>query len=489
MIYVRDMSKRIVAANAQFLRCFDLAADRLPLSVPEEYKAKGWESILDGDTEVLQNGQPILLRECRVTLGNGEENWLWISKIPLFSDNRQMSGLVCTIQDIGGFKTMESSLQKKENLFRTLAERSFSAIFIAQGLRIQYINPIFQNCFSIPPDTAPDSISLLDLFSPEDAAKLKKKCLAIEEEGLDTSRFLLSAKRSAKGSPMIFEGYLTEINYFDKPAVLGSLLDITDKYLSSLALEAKAREYEELNLQLEQRIEQELKKRRQDEDLLLHQSRLAAMGEMIGAIAHQWRQPLTTLSIQIQNLWNSYKFSGIDEQTIRTFIEASHLHITRMTESIDQFSRFFASKTPPAPPETMGDLLQDSIVIFSGSFPEPQISLDLSPELKTEKWAGQTNAFKQVMISLLSLTNPRVSTPSAARKEILLSARKTRNRVRIILALPLDPEQKEEEPRPGHRAITVDMCRKLVTEHMQGKFQVRQDPPRTLEFYIELPVK
>jgi methyl-accepting chemotaxis protein len=64
----------------------------------------------------------------------------------------------------------------------------------------------------------------------------------------------------------------------------------------------RTHELDELNRTLDLRVRDEIAKRKAQENLLIHQSRLAAMGEMIGAIAHQWRQPLNALSLVLQNI-------------------------------------------------------------------------------------------------------------------------------------------------------------------------------------------
>lgn len=80
---------------------------------------------------------------------------------------------------------------------------------------------------------------------------------------------------------------------------------------------------------------------KKQEALLIHQSKLASMGEMIGAIAHQWRQPLNELSIRIQKLKYDFHKDKIDEQFINEFIEKNKNTIKFMSATIDDFRNFF----------------------------------------------------------------------------------------------------------------------------------------------------
>ncbi len=84
----------------------------------------------------------------------------------------------------------------------------------------------------------------------------------------------------------------------------------------------------------------ELQNKKQTE-LLQQQSKLAAMGEMIGAIAHQWRQPLNELSIRVQKLKYAFMKEQIDENYIDNFIEKNKTTIEFMSHTIDDFRNFF----------------------------------------------------------------------------------------------------------------------------------------------------
>ncbi len=77
------------------------------------------------------------------------------------------------------------------------------------------------------------------------------------------------------------------------------------------------------------------------DQLLLQQSKLAAMGEMVGAIAHQWRQPLNALALSNQFIIDDYEDKIIDKEYIEEFSTSSMKLINFMSKTIDDFRNFF----------------------------------------------------------------------------------------------------------------------------------------------------
>ena len=75
--------------------------------------------------------------------------------------------------------------------------------------------------------------------------------------------------------------------------------------------------------------------------MMQQQSKLASMGEMIGAIAHQWRQPLNSLAIHVQNLDDDFEDGLVDEKFINEFIDDNMKTINFMSHTIDDFRNFF----------------------------------------------------------------------------------------------------------------------------------------------------
>lgn len=143
------------------------------------------------------------------------------------------------------------------------------------------------------------------------------------------------------------------------------------------ALQEKTRQLEDLTRDLEKRVEEEIGQRSRSEQILLQQSKLAAMGEMLGAIAHQWRQPLNTLALCIQNMQDSFLHGEIDRDYIEQTVRKSMEQIRRMSKTIDDFRNFFQ----PDRERTVFDAMAaagEVLSLFAGQFETNGISYRLT---------------------------------------------------------------------------------------------------------------
>ncbi|NTV13699.1 MAG: PAS domain S-box protein [Desulfobulbaceae bacterium] len=197
--------------------------------------------------------------------------------------------------------------------------------------------------------------------------------------------------------------------------VTGTLQDITQRREAEIALEEKARELVGMTRTLEQRVKEEVAKRLKNEEILVQQSKLAAMGETLGAIAHQWRQPLNALGLTIQNLQDAHSYGELDERLLAETVGKSMAQIQHMSKTIDDFRNFFKPDKEKSIFDAVG-AAGDVLSLFAAQLQANDIAYRLTCHVRqqtssilTELGAcpettvlGYRNEFEHVLLNLVN---------------------------------------------------------------------------------------
>ena len=173
--------------------------------------------------------------------------------------------------------------------------------------------------------------------------------------------------------------------------------DIINKVQVERIVSQRQKEIEDLNKSLEERIQIEIKKNMEKDQLLIQQSEMAEMGDMMSKIAHQWRQPLNTLSLAVQDIEEAFYHNELDEKYMKNFIDISMENIKFMSKTIDDFRNFFKlSKTKEI--FKLKDAIEDILKIITAQLKDHKISIYLYGE--NYDVVGYPNEFKQVILNL-----------------------------------------------------------------------------------------
>lgn len=92
-------------------------------------------------------------------------------------------------------------------------------------------------------------------------------------------------------------------------------------------------------------FDRQLEENKQKEALIIHQARLAAMGEMMANIAHQWRQPLNNLGLVLTNLEDAYRHNELTAEVMNTAVDKARRIISRLSNTIEDFRDFLNPRT------------------------------------------------------------------------------------------------------------------------------------------------
>ncbi|MEA3554716.1 MAG: HAMP domain-containing sensor histidine kinase, partial [Campylobacterota bacterium] len=102
-------------------------------------------------------------------------------------------------------------------------------------------------------------------------------------------------------------------------------------------VEAKTKDLKDINKTLEVKIKEEVQKNRKKDALIHEQTKLASMGEMIGNIAHQWRQPLSVISTASSGMQIQKEYDMLTDEIFKESCEAINKNSQYLSKTIDEF--------------------------------------------------------------------------------------------------------------------------------------------------------
>lgn len=259
---------------------------------------------------------------------------------------------------------------------------------------------------------------------------------------------------------------------------------------------ARTHELDELNRTLDQRVRDEIGKRKAQENLLIHQSRLAAMGEMIGAIAHQWRQPLNALSLVMQNIRMQHAMGTLTEASMARMQEKSGQLVQRMSSTIDEFRNFF-KPGKHAQSFLLAQAVRSSVDIMEGVFKNHSINWVLECD-ETLELFGVQGEFSQVILNLLSNAKDALLASKQPSPNIILRARLRGQHVEIsisdngggispgILDKIFEPYFTTKDEGQG-TGIGLYMSKMIVENNMNGRLRA-ENTDLGATFTLEIPL-
>lgn len=138
----------------------------------------------------------------------------------------------------------------------------------------------------------------------------------------------------------------------------------------------------------------------QKDKMLEQQSRLASMGEMIDAIAHQWKQPLNSISMMSDMLKKDFNNSLVNSTYIEDLDNEIHMQIEHMVSTLHEFRTFFR---PSSKNEEFSilDAIESVQVLVKDELISQNIHLNIEID-KYIKVLGNINEFKHLFINLIS---------------------------------------------------------------------------------------
>ena len=242
--------------------------------------------------------------------------------------------------------------------------------------------------------------------------------------------------------------------------------------------------HKRLNIELEIRVEDEIKKQKAQEEILIHQSRSAEIGEMINNIAHQWRQPLNNLSLTIQNIGFKYENDVLTKEELNETIDKSKMIINSMSNTIDTFRNFF-EPTKNKNLFKVEHSIENTLEILSSTlrFYNIEVVKEIIDDVEIYDYE---NEFSQVLLNIITNARDALVSNKIEKPIIKVNVSKIENNV-IVKIKDNANGIKEEiidrifEPyfttkgKGNGTGIGLYMSKLIIEKNMNGKLTVKND--------------
>ncbi|MBF0538262.1 MAG: hybrid sensor histidine kinase/response regulator [Nitrospirae bacterium] len=146
-----------------------------------------------------------------------------------------------------------------------------------------------------------------------------------------------------------------------------------------------------------------LRLERQNRELLIQQSKMAAMGEMIGFITHQWKQPLNAIGLIAQDIEDTHQYGQMDTAYLKTSVGEIMGQVTFMSKTMDDFRDFFRPSKQSAIFDAVR-AVEDTLSLLSEHIKKSGIDIILNKGDSEGLFylRGHPNEFKQVLLNIIN---------------------------------------------------------------------------------------
>ncbi|MCJ7766301.1 MAG: ATP-binding protein [Thiovulaceae bacterium] len=214
------------------------------------------------------------------------------------------------------------------------------------------------------------------------------------------------------------------------------------------------------------------------DQMIIVQSRQAAMGEMISMIAHQWRQPLNIAALAITNIETTQSLHLLDEKVLDANIDIISKNISYMSNTIDDFRNFFK---PECSKEwvTIGDVLGSIVAMIGQSLENENISLKIEDNSHTPLLIYKSSLI-QVLLNIINNAKDEFQAKGVRPAVIIISANQTQEAITIKICdnaggIPPAIINKLDQPyfttkKLNGTGLGLHISQTIIEKHLSGTF-------------------
>lgn len=198
-------------------------------------------------------------RELQAKDTNGNSFWIRAKTSPVYDRDNKLLGVTLLSENIDSQKRAQIELMQSEEKFRSLVEQSLVGVYIMQEGKFVYVNPGFEKIMGYSIHELKET-SFGQWIYEEDIEKIKENYLSRVNSEKPTDQYTFRALRR-DGALLYIEAIVSKIIYGHRPAVIGTIVDITDhveeeKRIGKAVNDAQEKERMQIGMELHDNVKQ-----------------------------------------------------------------------------------------------------------------------------------------------------------------------------------------------------------------------------------------
>jgi len=371
----------------------------------------------------------------------------------------------------------QRALCESEEKYRLLTEKTIAGIAVYRNDRVLFVNSRFADIFGYEPEEMV-GMTLLELVDPHDRDKLRDMVYVFNSGKIPDLHY--ECRFTGRHSKKIWADVVTSMtDYEGIPAVLIHIYDISERKI----VEEKRAELMEIASR--------------QEEQLVHSTRLAELGEMAAAIAHEINQPLTGIRTFAKNAIFMIDQNAGEIDEVRENLEQISKQVDRASKIITQMRELARKSEQQFEPVNINAILKESVEFLSPQFKLTGVNVFFRLDEKLPDISGDRIRLEQVFLNLL--VNARQSMEDSDDKllEITTGTENKGKTVAVGIADSGKGFSKEDTARiftpfystklPGQgTGLGLSISLNIVKSH-NGTVEASGEPGKGARFVVKLP--
>ena len=231
------------------------------------------------------------------------------------------------------------------------------------------------------------------------------------------------------------------------------------------------------------------------EDMMIAQSRNAAMGEMMSMIAHQWRQPISTIAMEANNILIDIELDLLNNDSLRELASNIVKQTQELSKTIDDFRDFFKPQKN-LEEVFVKDVVQSVLEVINASLQNNQVTLILNMD-ENIKIRTYSRELMQVLINILKNAKEILIEKEITDKKIVMTFTKEKEALHIeicdngggvdeaIIDKIFNPYFTTKDAKNG-TGLGLYISQTIIEKHLHGTIDVNNNSEGAC-FHIKLP--